>query len=136
MQSHALIALIALTVVGSGGSAVQLAGQPAIFADPVCAKAAGCRTGKFAFINFTGQRVAFYVGDELIVDEVLETRDWSTAQSLYVERQITDATQLKLIIDGVVRYEGQISGPDVRTIYIDAGPASVSQTNHPGPLLD
>lgn len=135
MRKNALVALIALGIFGCGESAAQNTGQATSRQNADCARAV-CRTGKFAFINFTGERVAFYVGNTLVVDEILETRDWSTAISRYVEYPIGDATHLKLIIDGAVRYEGQVSGSDVLTIYIDARPPSVSQTNHPGPLLD
>lgn len=94
-------------------------------------------TVQFAFINFTGQRAELVLDDELVLDAPLDTANWSTALSHSLMHAVTESTSLKLSIDGVVVYEDRISGPNVRTIYIDARSRTpLTQSNHPAPLLD
>lgn len=106
-------------------------------ASPSEAQSAAHWTGKFAFINFTGQRVALYVDGTLVLDAILETNNWSTALARYLEYPLRPSSSIKVIIDGSLAYDGRISTADIRTIYIDARAVPlVQQTNHPAPLLD
>jgi hypothetical protein len=106
-------------------------------ASPSEAQPAEHWTGKFAFLNFTGQRVALYVDGILVLDAILETDNWSTALSRYLEHPLRPSSAIKVIIDGSAAYDDRISTADIRTIYIDARAAPlVQQTDHPAPLLD
>jgi len=125
------IMLIAVPLVG-GACAQKAVREPAH-----CVGSRDCWTVQFAFINFTGQRAQLYIDDDLVLDAPLETADWSTALSRSLTHSVAGSTSLKLSIDGAVVYEDRISGPHVRTIYIDArSPSPLRQTDHPVPLLD
>jgi hypothetical protein len=102
-----------------------------------CAEASNCWTVQFAFINFTGQRAELYIDGDLVLDEPLDTANWSTALSRSLIHPVSGSTSLKLKIDGVAVYDGHIASRQIRTIYIDARSSSaLEQTDHPAPLLD
>lgn len=102
-----------------------------------CGAAENCRIVKFAFINFTGERLTLTLDETLVLDDRLQTEDWSTALSRYMELPIRPSTTMVMTLDGAIIYEGLAAGPEVQTIYVDARHDSpVRQTSHPAPLLD
>jgi len=102
-----------------------------------CAEASNCWTVQFAFINFTGQRAELYIDGDLVLDEPLDTANWSTALSRSLAHSVSNSTSMKLKIDDIVVYDRHIAGRQIRTIYIDARSSPVlEQTDHPAPLLD
>lgn len=134
MRWTARLALASLGLVPLGGIAQAQAVERETSR---CIQTAECWVGKFAFINFTGQRVEFRVDGVLVLDNALQTDDWSTALSRYLEHPLRASSAMELIIDGETVYAGPVSDAAVRTIYIDARRTlPVHQTNHPSPLLD
>ena len=128
---------ISLAVIASALTLVDASCARETRQEAACTATAGCQAVHFAFTSFTGQKVTLQIDDELVLEDTLDTADWTTALSRHLELPVSRSSHMKLTIDGVVAYEGGIIGPQVRTVYIDPRQTPVVwQTDHPSPLLD